>query len=124
MLTVTKDPDGENGLINIPISTICFLQYASHVSRVVVHTENEEYYLPGTLRYWIAVLNASGFCFYHAERNALINVEKVISIDRNFAYIYFNGEAQKRCPVAFYQIDKTAQNLSVLNSSINIIPAI
>lgn len=124
MLTVTKDPDGEDGLISIPISTICFLQYANHFDRVVIHTENSEYYLPGTLKYWTAALNASGSCFYHADRSASINVDNVTSIDRNYTYIYFNGENQKRCSVAFHKINKTARNLHALNPNINITPSL
>lgn len=124
MLTVTRDPSGEDGLISIPISSICFLQYASHFDRVVVHTQRSEYYLPGTLKYWTKAFNASGFCFYLADRSASINVDNVISIDRNFLYVNFDELRKKRCSVAFHKINKTAKAIQGLNSRVIVTPAI
>lgn len=124
MLTVTRDPGGEDGLISIPISSICFLQYASHFDRVVVHTQRNEYYLPGTLKYWTAAFNASGFRFYHADRSASINVDNVNSIDRNFRYIYFDEDKIKKCSVALHKIQKTAREIYGMNPAVSVTPAI
>ncbi|MDK8182144.1 LytTR family DNA-binding domain-containing protein [Paenibacillus sp. UMB4589-SE434] len=98
-LTVTCDLEGDMGISNIPLEDIVYLEFSkvSTKDKVIAHTEESKFYMPGTLKYWTHVFNASGLRYRTVDRSFAINVDKVISIDNVFLTAYFEV---KRCTMS------------------------
>ncbi|MGE7052951.1 LytTR family transcriptional regulator DNA-binding domain-containing protein, partial [Paenibacillus glucanolyticus] len=89
-LTVTRDIEGESGIVNLKVSDILFLEWSTRAERVVVHTRVGEYYMTGILKYWTSVLNNSGFTFRVVDRNSAVNVNQIEMLDSNLKIAYFD----------------------------------
>ncbi|MFD1886848.1 LytTR family transcriptional regulator DNA-binding domain-containing protein [Paenibacillus wenxiniae] len=113
MLSVTREVDGDTGILNIDTGTIWYMEYDRHIDRIVVHTQRSMYYMTGTLKYWKIVLNNSGLNFALVDRNALININNIIEIDTNYRDAYFDEVKSKVCTLARH---KFADNIKDLKS--------
>ena len=105
-LSVTKERDGKSGGTNVPVRGITHLEADSYM--VIVHTTKDQYYLAGTMVYWVNTLNSSGYNFRNADRSSVINVDKIDSIDMKFKLAYFESDINrhsKRCTLAKDRLD-------------------
>ncbi|MCD9023293.1 LytTR family transcriptional regulator DNA-binding domain-containing protein [Cohnella silvisoli] len=92
LISVTDDVHGKNGIINVEVSEILFLEFDMVDRWVTVHTLEAKYYITGTLSYWADSLKGSGFEFEKADRNVVIHVPMIKRMDRVFAHAYFEYE--------------------------------
>lgn len=103
-LAVSKDRDGETGGTNVPIKKVTHLEADTYM--VIVHTATDQYYLMGTMVYWVKTLNASGYNFRNADRSNIINVDNIKSIDMSFKVAYFEDEINKRSKKCTLTVDR------------------
>ncbi|WP_342423205.1 LytTR family DNA-binding domain-containing protein [Paenibacillus sp. FSL E2-0178] len=96
-LSVTKDVNGQSGVVSLPIDEILYMQHSSGLRKVVVYTEDGTYYTTGPLSYWCTALNNSGFEFSVGDRTAAINVRKIVRMNDFFKTAYFNLTSKNGC---------------------------
>ncbi|MEK4351310.1 LytTR family transcriptional regulator DNA-binding domain-containing protein [Paenibacillus sp. FSL R5-0475] len=109
ILTVTRDVDAVTGVISLPIRDIAFLEYASQIDRVIVHTINEMFYMPGTLKYWQSALDSSGYNFASVDRTNVVNLDKIVLVDEIYRVAYFESsitKTTKKCTFTIINFDK------------------
>jgi DNA-binding LytR/AlgR family response regulator len=90
--SVTGDSEGKNGLINLPVSEAIFLEFDTSKRCVFVHTQEEKYYMAGTLAYWAESLKSVGFEFEKVDRNIVVQISKIQRMDQTFFLAYFDRE--------------------------------
>lgn len=88
-LSVTRDPDGNSGVVPVLIRDILYLKYSKKINRVIIHTAARDFYVIGTKEYWTKVLNDSGYVFRDVDRSNSVNVDKIKRIDTTFLVSYF-----------------------------------
>ncbi len=120
LLSVTTNVDG--GITTIPIASILYIKYIHRIKLIEVHTNSKIYYITGTIKYWLTVLNNSGYNFYLVDRGTLINTANVKEIDISFKEAYFVENAQrgsdKSCMLAQHRIDLIFRELYAANPTI------
>jgi len=122
-LTVSRDIEGESGIVNLRVHDILFMEFSIPADRVVVHTMEEQFYMNGTLKYWSGMLSASGYTFRNVDRN-LVNVDRIMLIDSVYKKAYFEPEIQKGskcCTMAFKRYNKIKEELLAYNPGILIV---
>ncbi len=120
MLTVTREVDGDTGIVSIDTSTIWYMEYDRHIDRIVVHTQRSMYYMTGTLKYWNRLLNNSGLSFALVDRNSLINIKSVIEIDTNYRDAYFDSIHSKVCTLARHKFADNIKEIKTKNPHIKL----
>ncbi len=122
MLSVTTRVDG--GITTIPIRSVIYMKYEHRVKLIEVHTKTEMYYITGAIKYWIAILNNSGYNFSLVDRGTLINVNNIKEVSIPFKEAYFEEGAKrgsvKSCILAHHRIDLIARELCTANPSIQL----
>ena len=99
-ITVTEDTEGSSGIISLPICDIVYIEYDSKIDRVIIHTIDSMYYTVGTLKYWHNALNSSGYNFAAVDRTNVVNLDKLVRLDKVYHVGYFEEvvtETSKRC---------------------------
>lgn len=102
-MVVSEDKEAELGLLHIPIYIVDYLEYVRKINRVIVHTQVERFYIPGTIKYWTNGLNGIGYVFRIVDRRNSVNVNNITKIDTDFRYAYFDDpvlERSKRCTLS------------------------
>jgi len=94
-ITVTREPEGANGLYLLPVRLILYLEFSKQFNLVIVHTSFGQYYTPGTIKFWTRALNASGHVFRIFDRVNSANVRNIKRIDTEKMYAYFDGGSKK-----------------------------
>ncbi|ODA08492.1 LytTR family transcriptional regulator DNA-binding domain-containing protein [Paenibacillus polymyxa] len=121
MVSVTSDPEGLSGYIDLHVNSIWFISYKRGIDRLVVHTETSKYYMTGPLKYCMNALNKSGFNFVYADRSNIFNADNVVVINTLFKEVYFEKEVtkkSKRCEIAHNRYDEAISRLGTLNPNI------
>jgi DNA-binding LytR/AlgR family response regulator len=91
-LSVTRDTFGKDGLINIKVDDVLFLEFDMTEKGVIVHTRDEKFFITGTLNYWAETLKSTGYEFEKSDRNIVIHIPKIKRLDRIFTFAYFDYE--------------------------------
>ncbi|QWU13379.1 LytTr DNA-binding domain-containing protein [Paenibacillus sophorae] len=124
-ITVYLDPKGKNGLAELDINKITYMELDKTIKSVVIHTLDNVYYINGSLTQWTNLLINSGFDFVRADRNTLINVKNVVSLDKDFNWAFFDDERKKHCLLSEngYKMVKQKGNLNVNEISLKESPS-
>lgn len=120
-LSVTHDPEGESGIINIDVGHVLMLNFSMSSDRVAVHTTEDIFFTMGTLKYWNKILNNSGYRFEIVDRSNCINLDKVAVLDKTLKVAYFEKDytnLSKRCMIAGYRFKEVANRLMTVNPRI------
>jgi len=121
-LSVTEDPKGKSGLINVDISDVCYIQFDGFKRILEVHTIDKKYYMPGSLTFWIESLGNSKDVFFRSvDRNSLLNMERIARLDRITKVAYFDTEItgnSKYCPIAWHKFEQISELIKGSNPSI------
>lgn len=89
-LSVTGDWEGSTGLTALlDVQDIVFLEYDGRYNKVAIHTVEDEYYLTGTLKYWVHTLNSSGGMFLMVDRHCAVNAAKIKVLNALLRVGYF-----------------------------------
>lgn len=99
-LTVAKNVNGTSGLYNLPIDAVAYIEYSTKIDRVIVHTVDSCYYMCGTLKFWQAALEGSGYRFLLVDRTNVVNVDNIVILDDQYNIAYFESNItpnSKRC---------------------------
>jgi hypothetical protein len=91
-LSVTRDNDGDSGLINLLVNDVLFLEFDIIKKKVWAHTLNNRFFMPGTLSYWTKALTNSGYDFMMVDRNILVQFPKIKRLNHVLRYAYFEYE--------------------------------
>lgn len=118
-LSVTKDINGDSGLVNILVEDIWYMMHSSGVNRIIVYTINGEYILNGPLKYWANTLNNSGYHFTESDRSASVNIDKVVRINEFFKTAYFDG-SNKGCMLSEKGLKEVKKQLGILNREVEV----
>jgi len=88
-LSVTLDIDGKQGLQLVEINEITYFEYDGLINRIIVHTLDKQYYTMGTLKFFVELLNGSGFNFRLVDRNNAANIDNIVCMDSRTKMAYF-----------------------------------
>ncbi|WP_270172130.1 LytTR family DNA-binding domain-containing protein [Paenibacillus sp. SYP-B4298] len=116
LLSLTRDIDGHSGFFQISPHDILYFSHDD--GHVVFHLQHEEYLAMGSLKYFCAALNASGFRFQKVDRNTVVNMDKVMLVNQKRGMLYFEHviEAKsKNCPVAFMNYKQIIKQIKLIN---------
>ncbi|MGV2788285.1 hypothetical protein GNF98_21915, partial [Clostridium perfringens] len=106
------------GIVNLNRNDIIFLESRKPIQRVAVHTVSEEFYLPGTLKFWASALNNSGQSYRIVDRNIAVNIDKIVMMDSYRKRAYFSNEVNqtsKFCTLAFWRYSELEKEFMMLN---------
>lgn len=121
-LTVTEHLNGSSGMLNLHIHEVWFIHFFSRKRIIEVHTESRVYFMPGTIAYWRNALNhLYGFPFEMADRNIIVNVSNISSIDPVRSVAFFNPDItskSKYCTISQGNRKRVMDHLTRLNASI------
>ncbi|MEC0234101.1 hypothetical protein P4H71_07115 [Paenibacillus kribbensis] len=120
MVSVTSDPEGLSGYIDLDVDLVWFITYKRAIDRLVVHTGSNKYYMPGPLKYVMNALSKSGN-FIYADRSNIFNADNAVLINTLFKEVYFEEEItkkSKRCEIAHNRYDEAVSRLEVLNTNV------
>ncbi|GGF72346.1 hypothetical protein GCM10010912_16830 [Paenibacillus albidus] len=123
LLTVTRDPEGKSGILNIDAGLILMLNFAMSSDKVTVHTEENIYFMVGTLKYWNKVLKCSGYRFEIVDRSNSMNLDKVKVLDKTLKIAYFDRKItnkSKRCMIASCRFKEVVDQIVSFNPTITI----
>ncbi|GGD64388.1 LytTR family transcriptional regulator DNA-binding domain-containing protein [Paenibacillus nasutitermitis] len=88
-LSVSLDIDGKKGLQLININDMIYFEYDGIINRIMIHTLKEKFYTMGTLKYFVELLNNSGFNFKVVDRNNVVNIDNIVYLDGSTKKAYF-----------------------------------
>ncbi|MNC49300.1 hypothetical protein D3C75_984700 [compost metagenome] len=114
VLSVTKDVEGAGGFVRLPISEIAYMAFDKKINRVVVHTPEDEYYLMGTVQYWLNAILADGSTFIWVDRTNVVNIDRIRYMDPILHTAYFVDEptkSSKRCTLTDIRFDEIESRL-------------
>ncbi|XEC96012.1 LytTR family transcriptional regulator DNA-binding domain-containing protein [Paenibacillus tarimensis] len=101
---------------------IDFIQYVKPSDRVFVFTQsNEEYCVPGPLKYWLKALQNSGCEFEQVDRNIAVNLRNIKLLDKQYKLAYFEakpGSNSKNCTISFGNFNKVLEKVLQINPSV------
>lgn len=123
-ISVTRDVDGDSGIVNLKVADILFLEWNTKYERVIVHTKEEVFFTPGTLKYWAGTLNNSGFKFRIVDRNNAVNVDRIVRLDSVFKKAYFEADVRKNskcCTMAFKRYKDLEKEFMLNNPALLIV---
>jgi DNA-binding LytR/AlgR family response regulator len=112
-LAVSRDPEGKAGLTELPVEDILFFEsHSKNKDMIILHTLDEAFYAPGTLKYWVEVLKASGEDFEMVDRANAAHLSKVHHVDRLFRVAYFGeSKSSKNCTLSINNVTKVLQHI-------------
>ncbi|WP_020617503.1 LytTR family DNA-binding domain-containing protein [Paenibacillus daejeonensis] len=113
-LSVALDVDGGLGLKLVQIEDIIFFECDGIINRIVVHTRDASYYTMGTLRFYVELLNNSGFNFKLVDRNNAVNIHNIAYLDKGTKKAYFEwplGPNAKCCTFSAKHFDSVVRGL-------------
>ncbi|MCC3374905.1 LytTR family transcriptional regulator DNA-binding domain-containing protein [Cohnella sp. REN36] len=111
-LSVSRDPEGKAGLIALQVKDVLFFETHRNKDMIVLHTQDEQYFIPGTLKYWTEALRASGEDFEIIDRNNAVHLTKVKHVDQRFRIAYFSeGKDAKKCTISINNVTKVLKFL-------------
>ncbi|MBB6669738.1 LytTR family transcriptional regulator DNA-binding domain-containing protein [Cohnella nanjingensis] len=94
-------------MIELNVKDVLFFETHRNREMIVLHTQNEQFYAPGTLKYWTEALRASGERFEIIDRNNAAHLTKVKHVDRRFRIAYFSeGKDAKKCTISINNVAK------------------
>ncbi|AOZ91281.1 LytTR family transcriptional regulator DNA-binding domain-containing protein [Paenibacillus crassostreae] len=120
-LSVTKDIEGESGIVSLDGKDIIFLEWSGRLARLLVHTLDHTYYTMGTMKYWTTVLNNSDYRFEIVDRNNAVNVDRIKRLDPILCKAYFEDNLNKNskyCTMAINRYRKLEREIVTSNPSI------
>lgn len=107
-ISVSRSAQGKTGLVQLPIDDILYFEFDRGIEMIAVHTLTEKFFIPGTLKYWLEVLTASGYNFEMVDRNNAVNLCRIKHVDKTFKLAYFEEaicKESKRCTVSISNIN-------------------
>jgi len=121
-LSVTKDPDGLQGLVLLSIDDIAFLEFDSRLCKIVIHTiHNDVFYTVGSLKYWTQVLNSTGYRFFVADRNNSVHIDNIVEMNGLLKLAYFEENrtsASKQCTMSKSGYNEVSELLGLRKSTV------
>lgn len=103
-LTVSRDPEGKTGLIELPADQVWFVEsYKKVKDMIALHVSQTEcFYAPGTLKFWSTALKASGLPFVIVDRTNAIHLPKIKSFDEYLRAFFTDNRTKdsKYCTVS------------------------
>ena len=121
IISVTRDPAGNSGLISIDADEILMLEYSSKEDRIILHTTDHSFFTMGTLKYWTDALNGTGYKYALVDRGNSLNLEKVVLLDKTYNLAFFESDIHsqsKRCMIASQRFKEVECSLNILNPAI------
>ncbi|MBJ6362455.1 LytTR family transcriptional regulator DNA-binding domain-containing protein [Paenibacillus sp. MAHUQ-46] len=118
-LSLTKDVEGKSGFYQIKPDDVLYLSHED--GRVLFHLKNEEYTALGSLKYFYAALNASGYRYEKVDRNTVVNMDNVVLIDQNRGMLYFDEKISpysKSCTIALTNYRSIVKQIMAINPSL------
>jgi len=88
-LSVSLDIDGKKGLQLISINDMIYFEYDGIINRIMIHTLKEKFYTMGTLKYFVELLNNSGYNFKVVDRNNVVNLDNIVYLDESTKKAFF-----------------------------------
>ncbi|WP_379136466.1 LytTR family transcriptional regulator DNA-binding domain-containing protein [Paenibacillus sp. sgz500958] len=120
-ISVSKDSEANEGLMQLAIDDILYIEYSRKPDRIIFHTMQEMYYSLGTLTYWQNALCNSGFNFRLVDRTNVINLDKIVQMDGVFHVAYFEEQItsqSKRCTMTHVRFEEIRKLLGIDTTSI------
>lgn len=120
-LTVTEDASGKRGLKSVDVNDVLYLSFDSWTKKVLVHTRESRYYMPGTIKFWETCLEGSGHGFVMFDRGTLVNADKVTYVNDIFKVAYFEDNPSRKsvkCDIAHNRFDEIVSELWTINDNI------
>jgi len=121
LLSLTRDTEGHSGFVHVRTRDLLYLECDTASGGVSFHTREERFFGMGTMKYYQSALAAHGLLFTKADRNILLNMEKVALIDRKDGFVYFEPAIDKNAKRCMVAISKTRQ---FINEVLQINPAV
>lgn len=121
ILSVTKDVDGAEGLIQLPINQIAYMEFLRSKNRVLVHTAKNEYYLMGTLQYWQRAIAAVGHRFVWVDRTYVVNIDRIRVMDsiRHIAFFEDSpSKSSKNCTLTNIRFEEISERTGIKSTSL------
>ncbi|PAF31841.1 hypothetical protein CHI14_09310 [Paenibacillus sp. 7516] len=121
MLSVTNTPDGDKGIRDVHMSSILYMKWDSRLDRVVLHTIEGLFYLPGPLVYWQNAMNSMGFKFLKVDRSTIINSDNIVKVDQIYKEAFFEHNVSRdsvKCEIAHHRYRKFVKELQIMNPSV------
>ncbi|URN94536.1 MAG: LytTR family transcriptional regulator DNA-binding domain-containing protein [Candidatus Pristimantibacillus lignocellulolyticus] len=121
-LTVTKDPDGQSGILSIPLRSVDYLLCESEKKRMLVYVGDVIYYMMGTVKYWeTAIANTGDYRFVKVDRNTLVNIVNIQILDTKYRKAYFGSNKKFGCEFAHHKFSEYEQIIKSFNKSVSVI---
>jgi hypothetical protein len=115
-LTVAREKDASRGLINIGVEDVITIQPGKN--HVYVHTIDDIFYAPGTLRYYFEGLSSTGYHFKMVDRDNLVQITKIKRLDTRYYLGYFEDVVRKdskRCTMTQSAYKEVVEFLRSIN---------
>ncbi|WEK54326.1 MAG: LytTR family DNA-binding domain-containing protein [Candidatus Cohnella colombiensis] len=114
--SLMKDADGDTGLLSVNANEI--LYFCVVQNRIIAHTLQGEFYTGwASLDLLWRALKVSDPNFYRTDRAYIANLNKVVSIDREWCKLYFKDEqTDKHCYVARSKLAEIENRLHDFNA--------
>ena len=116
-LTVSRDVEGNTGVLALPVNEIAYIEYANKIDRIVVHSVKEEFYTQGTLRYWLNAFNNSGYQFMAVDRTNVVNLDRIVLLDNLYQLAFFEEDVtprSKRCTLTRIRFQEIQKQLGIV----------
>jgi DNA-binding LytR/AlgR family response regulator len=116
ILSVAQDIEGNDGLFQLPVAEIAYMEYQKSINRVIVHTPYKEYYTMGKLAFWQKSLAANGHRFMWIDRTNVVNIDciKVMDPIRHIAYFDSSpSNNSKKCTFTSGRFMEVAEKIGV-----------
>ncbi|WP_028560270.1 LytTR family transcriptional regulator DNA-binding domain-containing protein [Paenibacillus pinihumi] len=119
LLSLTKDVEGKSGFFQVKPEDVLYLSHED--GRVVFHLKYEDYTAFGSLKYFYAALNASGYRYEKVDRNTVVNMDNVVLIDQERGMLYFDEHIStysKGCTIALTNYRSIVKQIKDINPSL------
>jgi hypothetical protein len=122
-ITVARDIDALEGFTTLDVDDILFIEFVRFTSRLHIHTLEQVYYMQGTLKFYLEGLCKSGFQFRLVDRNNIVHMTKIKTLDSKFKVAFFENEINnesKRCTISWANFNDVIAELQRSKQSHNI----
>ncbi|MEK5415191.1 LytTR family transcriptional regulator DNA-binding domain-containing protein [Paenibacillus sp. FSL L8-0708] len=121
-LVVTNDIHGTGGLIPVKIDEILYFKSKPEKMHIKIVTSTADFDAMGSIKYWIDMLNNSGYHFKLIDRGTVVNVNKVAGINEEEKTLMFAGRnTGKECTIAYHRYRQVRDELIGMNGRICVI---
>lgn len=113
-LAVSNHIEGKHGLIQLSVDDILYFEFERSKEMIVLHTLTDKFFTPGTLKFWVEALKASGYHFEMVDRINAVNLCRIRHVDQKYKLAYFEDvikKDSKRCTVSINNINTVLQAL-------------